>query len=117
MQFIIPVTVNITFDDGTADPAPGDPLAARMRDSARAALVDAIEVAGNSFGFTHDMAPIASVGFDEVGESSALVDAAPALLAALEALLAVTEEPALDELANRQETARAAIAKATKGKE
>lgn len=36
----------------------------------------------------------------------------PDLLAALEALLAVTEEPAIDELSNRQDIALAAIKKA-----
>jgi hypothetical protein len=42
-----------------------------------------------------------------------LLAAAPDLLLALQSLLAVTEEPALDELDNRQDIARAAIAKAT----
>ena len=42
-----------------------------------------------------------------------LIASAPEVLFALQALLAVTEEPALDELDNRQDIARAAIAKAT----
>jgi hypothetical protein len=46
-------------------------------------------------------------------ERERLEDAAPDLLLALQSLLAVTEEPALDELDNRQDIARAAIAKAT----
>lgn len=48
-------------------------------------------------------------------DNARLIAAAPELLDALQALLAVTEEPALDELDNRQGMARAAIAKATGG--
>jgi hypothetical protein len=50
---------------------------------------------------------------DVTEQAARLIAAAPDLLLALQSLLAVTEEPALDELDNRQDIARAAIAKAT----
>lgn len=53
---------------------------------------------------------------DQIADAQALAHAAnvlPGLVEALEALLAVTEEPALDELENRQAIARRALSRAT----
>jgi hypothetical protein len=61
MEVQILVTVQIDFDDGTPDFEPGDPGEDRMRESAKEAVENALELVEGS-GFSHDMACIASVG-------------------------------------------------------
>ena len=61
MEVQILVTVQISFDDDTPDFEPGDPGEERMRESAKAAVENALELVEGA-GFSHDMACIASVG-------------------------------------------------------
>lgn len=61
MEVQILVTVQIDFDDDTPDFKPGDPGEDRMRESAKEAVENALELVENA-GFSHDMACIASVG-------------------------------------------------------
>lgn len=61
MEVKILVTANITFDDDTPDFEPGDPGEERMRDSAREAVNNALQLVRDEIGFFHDMDSITSI--------------------------------------------------------